>query len=150
MQSYSKMMSLDVEYSYGKRLTPVSGDDNAAMEFSSKVMQLLTSKANEHNYTTEQEVTSEKLKEIFVRSFSESLQTTQALASVNTFLQTCSAGAVDSGDHFEPSMEEIKEAEREVKRHNLSNYDFRDVDDLYFQSDEQARAEAKEWINSVI
>ena len=44
----------------------------------------------------------------------------------------------------------IKEAEREVNRHNLSNYDFRDVDDLYFQSDEQARAEAKEWINSVI
>ena len=47
-------------------------------------------------------------------------------------------------------MEEIKEAEREVNRHNLSNYDFTDVDDLYFQSDEQARAEAKEWINSVM
>ena len=152
MESHSKMMSLDVEYSFGKKLAPVSGEKDAALEFSSRVMELLTSKANEYNFVLENEeqITSEKLKEIFVNSFSESLQTTQALASVNLFLHTCSAGIVDDGEHFEPSMEEIKEAEREVKRHNLSNYDFRDVDDLYFQSDEQARAEAKEWINSVI
>lgn len=122
------------------------------MEFSSKVMSLLTSKANEYNYVleNENEVTSEKLKQVFVDSFAESLQTTQALASVNIYLHTCSAGIVDDGEHFEPSIEEIKEAEKEVKRYNLSNYDFRDIDDLYFQSDEQARAEAKEWINSVI
>ena len=152
MESLGTMMSLDVEYSYGKKLSPISGHGDAAMEFSSKVMKLLTSKANEYNYVLENEgeVTPEKLKQIFVDSFSESLQTTRALASVNLFLHTCCAGIVDDGDHFEPSMEEIKEAEREVNRHNLSNYDFRDVDDLYFQSDEQARAEAKEWINSVI
>ena len=152
MESTCNMMSLDVEYSFGKKLAPVSGDVDHAMEFSSKVMQLLTSKANEYNYVLENEgqVTSEKLKQVFVDSFSESLQTTQALASVNLYLHTCSAGIIDDGDHFEPSMEEIKEAEREVKRFNLNNYDFRDVDDLYFQSDEQARAEAKEWINSVI
>ena len=48
------------------------------------------------------------------------------------------------------SDNEIKEAEREVKRHGLGSYDFRDVDDLYFQSDEQARSEAKDWLNSVI
>jgi len=152
MESHSKMMSLDIEYSFGKKLAPVSGEKDAALEFSSRVMELLTSKANEYNFVLENEeqITSEKLKEVFVNSFSESLQTTQALASVNLFLHTCSAGIVDDGDHFEPSIEEIKEAEREVKRHNLSNYDFRDVDDLYFQSDEQARAEAKDWINSVI
>ena len=85
-----------------------------------------------------------------VDNFSQSLQTTQALAHVNVFLNTCSAGSMDNGDYFEPSMEEIKEAEREVKRCGLGNYDFRDVDDLYFQSDEQARSEAKNWINSVI
>ena len=152
MQSTSKMMSLDIEYSFGKRLAPVSGVKDDALEFSSKVIELLTSKADEYNFVLENEeqVTSEKLKQVFVDSFSESLQTTQALASVNLFLHTCSAGIIDDGDHFEPSMEEIKEAEREVKKLNLSNYDFRDVDDLYFQSDEQARAEAKDWINSVM
>jgi ribosome-binding factor A len=150
MESIRKMMSLDVEYSYGKKFAPVSGEKDAALEFSSRVMQLLTSKANQHNYTNEEQVTSEGLKEIFVDNLSESLQITQALANVNVFLNICSAGLVDDGDHFEPSMEEIKEAEREVKRHGLASYDFRDVDDLYFQSDEQARSEAKDWLNSVI
>jgi len=143
MESIRKMMSLDVEYSYGKKFAPVSGEKDAALEFSSRVMQLLTSKANQHNYTNEEQVTSEGLKEIFVDNLSESLQITQALANVNVFLNICSAGLMDDGDHFEPSMEEIKEAEREVKRHGLASYDFRDVDDLYFQSDEQARSEAK-------
>lgn len=150
MESIRKMMSLDVEYSYGKKFAPVSGEKDAALEFSSRVMQLLTSKANEHNYTNEEQVTSEGLKEIFVDNLSQSLQITQALANVNVFLNICSAGLIDDGDHFEPSMEEIKEAEREVKRHGLGSYDFRDVDDLYFQSDEQARSEAKDWLNSVI
>ncbi len=150
MESIRKMMSLDVEYSYGKKFAPVSGEKDAALEFSSRVMQLLTSKANQHNYTNEEQVTSEGLKEIFVDNLSESLQITQALANVNVFLNICSAGLMDDGDHFEPSMEEIKEAEREVKRHGLASYDFRDVDDLYFQSDEQARSEAKDWLNSVI
>jgi len=150
MESIRKMMSLDVEYSYGKKFAPVSGEKDAALEFSSRVMQLLTSKANQHNYTNEEQVTSEGLKEIFVDNLSESLQITQALANVNVFLNICSAGLIDDGDHFEPSMEEIKEAEREVKRHGLASYDFRDVDDLYFQSDEQARSEAKDWLNSVI
>ena len=144
MESIRKMMSLDVEYSYGKKFAPVSGEKDAALEFSSRVMQLLTSKANQHNYTNEEQVTSEGLKEIFVDNLSESLQITQALANVNVFLNICSAGLMDDGDHFEPSMEEIKEAEREVKRHGLASYDFRDVDDLYFQSDEQARSEAKD------
>jgi len=143
-------MSLDVEYSYGKKFAPVSGEKDAALEFSSRVMQLLTSKANEHNYINEEQVTSERLKEIFVDNLSESLQINQALANVNVFLNVCSAGLIDDGEHFEPSMEEIKEAEREVKRHGLGSYDFRDVDDLYFQSDEQARSEAKDWLNSVI
>jgi len=150
MESIRKMMSLDVEYSYGKKFAPVSGEKDAALEFSSRVMQLLTSKANEHNYINEEQVTSERLKEIFVDNLSESLQINQALANVNVFLNVCSAGLIDDGEHFEPSMEEIKEAEREVKRHGLGSYDFRDVDDLYFQSDEQARSEAKDWLNSVI
>ena len=150
MESIRKMMSLDVEYSYGKKFAPVSGEKDAALEFSSRVMQLLTSKANEHNYINEEQVTSERLKEIFVDNLSESLQINQALANVNVYLNVCSAGLIDDGEHFEPSMEEIKEAEREVKRHGLGSYDFRDVDDLYFQSDEQARSEAKDWLNSVI
>tara|TARA_R100000742_G_C4209272_1_gene36111 strand:- start:100 stop:552 length:453 start_codon:yes stop_codon:yes gene_type:complete len=150
MQSNNKMMSLDIEFSYGKKFAPISGQKDAALEFSSKVVELLTSKANQHNYINEEQVTSEKLKQVFVDSFSESLQSVKALASVNTFLITCSAGYVDDTEHFEPSMEEIKEAEREVKRHGLGSYDFRDVDDLYFQSDEQAKAEARDWINSVI
>ena len=150
MESLGTMMSLDVEYSYGKKLSPISGERDTALEFSSKVMQLLTIKAEQHNYDYESQVTSEKLKQVFVDSFSQSFKTTEALANVNVFLNTCSAGSVDEGDHFEPSMEEIKEAEREVKRYGLGSYDFRDVDDLYFQSEEQARSEAKDWINSVI
>ena len=118
MESHSKMMSLDVEYSFGKKLAPVSGEIDRAMEFSSKVMSLLTSKANEYNYVleNENEVTSEKLKQVFVNSYSESLQTTQALASVNLYLHTCSAGIVDDGEHFEPSMEEIKEANIQINQ----------------------------------
>ena len=63
MESHSKMMSLDVEYSFGKKLAPVSGEKDAALEFSSRVMELLTSKANEYNFVLENEEQVKNLEE---------------------------------------------------------------------------------------
>jgi hypothetical protein len=65
------------------------------------------------------------------------------------FLNSSSAGYIDDSDHFEPSMEEVKEAEREIKRYGLENYEFNSADDLYLQTDKEQRIDAQKWIDDL-
>ena len=89
------------------------------------------------------------LKATFTNALTETLDSSLALAKVNMFLNSSSAGYIDDGDHFEPSMEEIKEAEREIKKYGLENYNFRDTEDLYLQTDKEMRADARRWLDSL-
>jgi len=152
MQLDFKMNSLDIDYAVGAKTALTSGicdsskDVDVAVEFSSKIKEILANKVSSHNLSNDTEVTLDQVTEIFKNSFANSFKSSSALADVNIFLSMTTAGNIDMGDYFEPSMEEIKEAEREVKRHGLGDYDFRDVDDLYLQTDEESKAEASSWL----
>lgn len=156
MQFNFKMKSLDIDYALGAKPTLASGisdtfkNDDLTIEFSNRVKDMLVSKINSHNSTNDVEVSLDQVTKIFKNSFASFLKPSLALADVNIFLNMATAGNVDMGDHFEPSMEEIKEAERQTKRYGLEDYDFRDVDDLYLQTEEELKAEAHTWLASVI
>lgn len=156
MQFNFKMKSLDIDYALGAKSTLTSSisntlkNDDLAIEFSNKVKEMLVRKVSSHNSTNDVGVSLDQVTEIFKNSFTSYLKPSFALADVNIFLNMATAGNVDMGDHFEPSIEEIKEAEREAKGYGLDNYDFRDVDDLYLQTDEELKAEANTWLASVI
>jgi hypothetical protein len=150
------MKSLDIDYAVGAKPTLASGisntfkNDDLAIEFSNKVKEMLVSKINSHNSRNDVEVSLDQVTKIFKNSFASFLKPSLALADVNIFLNMAVAGNVDMGDYFEPSMEEIKEAERQTKGYGLEDYDFRDIDDLYLQTEEELKAEAHTWLASVI
>lgn len=156
MQFNFKMKSLDIDYVIGAKPTLTSSisntlnNDDLAIEFSNKVKEMLFRKVSSHNSTNDVEVSLDQVTKIFKNSFASYLKPSFALADVNIFLNMATVGNVDMGDYFEPSMEEIKEAEREVKGYGLDNYDFRDVDDLYLQTDEELKDEASTWLANVI
>jgi hypothetical protein len=149
------MKSLDLDYAIGAKPTLTSSiertlkRDDLAIEFSNKVQEILLGKITSHNLTNDVEVSLDQVTKIFKDSFASFLRPSFALADVNIFLNMATAGNVDMGDHFEPSIEEIKEAERETKGYGLENYYFRNVDDLYLQTDEEMKAEADTWLASV-
>tara|TARA_R110000751_G_scaffold171517_3_gene277968 strand:- start:4864 stop:5334 length:471 start_codon:yes stop_codon:yes gene_type:complete len=155
MQFNFKMKSLDIDYTVGAKPTLTSNiertlkSDDLAIEFSNKVQEILVGKITSHNLTNDVEVSLDQVTKIFKDSFANFLKPSFALADVNIFLNMATAGNVDMGDHFEPSIEEMKEAERETKGHGLENYDFRNVDDLYLQTEEETKAEAYTWLASV-
>ena len=56
---------------------------------------------------------------------------------------------LDISNNFYPDEEDILLAERE-RSHYLSDYDFRDVDDVYLETEEEVRAEASNWLDNII
>ena len=118
MQFNFKMKSLDIDYAIGAKPTLTSSisntlnNDDLAIEFSNKVKEMLFRKVSSHNSTNDVEVSLDQVTKIFKNSFTSYLKPSFALADVNIFLNMATVGNVDMGDYFEPSMEEIKEAER--------------------------------------
>lgn len=58
--------------------------------------------------------------------------------------------AIDMSDNFYPNEEAFILAEKDITKHNLSDYDYRDVDDLYLDTEEEIRAEASAWLDNII
>ena len=142
------MNHLDVEF-YCSGQGDFANEDSSAIEFSSKLVTALQNKVKEHNLSNDKNITLDKLKSTFTDALTNSFNSTWALAKVNMFLNSSSAGYIDDGDHFEPSMEEIKQAEREIKKYGLENYDFCDTEDLYLQTDKEMKADARKWLDSL-
>ena len=142
------MNHLDVEF-YCSGQNEFINEDSHAIEFSSKMVEALKNKVKNHNLKNDKNITLDTLKATFTNALTETFDSSLALAKVNMFLNSSSAGYIDDGDHFEPSMEEIKEAEREIKKYGLENYNFRDTEDLYLQTDKEMRADAQRWLDSL-
>ena len=142
------MNHLDVEFYCTGKAEPLNRDDEA-IEFSSKLTQALQNKVEKHNLDNDKNVTLDQLKATFTEGLTFSFSSSWALAKVNMFLNSSSAGYIDDSDHFEPSMEEVKEAEREIKRYGLENYEFNSADDLYLQTDKEQRIDAQKWIDDL-
>ena len=138
------MNHLDVEFYCSGQGKPLD-KDSEAIAFSSRLVQALNNKVNDHNLNNDKTVTLDQLKSIFTDAFTFSFSSSLALAKVNMFLDSSSAGYIDDSEHFEPSMEEIKEAEREIKKYGLENYEFNSADDLYLQTDKEMRTDAQRW-----
>ena len=142
------MNHLDVEF-YCTGLAEPSNKEDEAIEFSSKLAQALQNKMEKHNLDNDKDVSLDQLKATFTKGLTFSFSSSWALAKVNMFLNSSSAGYIDDSDHFEPSMEEIKEAEREIKKYGLENYEFNSADDLYLQTDKELRIDAQKWIDNL-
>tara|TARA_Y100000592_G_C5357360_1_gene261850 strand:+ start:166 stop:597 length:432 start_codon:yes stop_codon:yes gene_type:complete len=142
------MNHLDVEF-YCSGQNEFTDEGSDAIEFSSKMVAALKNKVRDHNLKNDKNITLDTLKATFTNALTETFDSSLALAKVNMFLNSSSAGYIDDGDHFEPSMEEIKEAEREIKKYGLENYNFRDTEDLYLQTDKEMRADAQRWLDSL-
>ena len=142
------MNHLDVEFYCSGQREFVS-EDSRAIDFSSKLVQALQSKVQEHNLSNDRNVTLDVLKMTFTSALTHSLSSSWALAKVNMFLNSSSAGYIDNSDHFEPSMEEIKEAEKEIKTYGLESYNFNSAEDLYLQTDKEMRTDAQNWLDSL-
>ena len=137
------MNHLDVEF-YCSGQNEFADEDSDAIEFSSKMVAALKNKVRDHNLKNDKNITLDTLKATFTNALTETFDSSLALAKVNMFLNSSSAGYIDDGDHFEPSMEE-----REIKKYGLENYNFRDTEDLYLQTDKEMRADAQRWLDSL-
>ena len=60
-----------------------------------------------------------------------------------------SPSQLDISNNFYPDEEDILQAGHERSRY-LSNYDFRNVDDVYLETEEEVRAEASNWLDNII
>jgi len=134
-----------------------------AIEFSKKVVEALKNKVKEHNSKNKKKVTLGQLKKVFRRgagAFSSShrpglSRTAWAMARVNTFLRMVSGKSVkdsyrkadsdiaraSTNDYiieasFEPNEEDLKEAEEDIKKHDLNDFDFISEDELYLDDEE--------------
>jgi hypothetical protein len=56
---------------------------------------------------------------------------------------------LDISNNFYPDEEDILQAEHE-RTHHLSNYNFRDLNDVYLETEEEIRAEASNWLDNII
>jgi len=90
-----------------------------------------------------------------------------ALARVNMFLKIVGEGKItnsyrsteasliddrdlDMSPNFYPDEEDFILAEDDIRKHRLNDYDYRDVDDLYLETEEEIRAQRADWLDEVI
>jgi hypothetical protein len=134
-----------------------------AIEFSKKVVEALKNEVKEHNSKNKKKVTLGQLKKVYRRgagAFSSSHRPGMtrggwAMARVNMFLKMVSGKSVkdsyrkadndiaraSTNDYiieanFEPNEEDIKEAEEDIKKYNLNDFDFISEDELYLDDEE--------------
>ena len=52
--------------------------------------------------------------------------------------------------NFYPDEEDFILAEDDIGAHHLNDYDFRDVDDLYLETEEEIKAQRTDWLGEMI
>ena len=85
---------------------------------------------------------------------STKVQEVSAKASLDGLIMEDCVGSedpsqLDISNNFYPDEEDILEAEHE-RSHYFNDYDFRDVDDVYLETEEEIRAEASNWLDNMI
>tara|TARA_Y100000593_G_scaffold95087_1_gene199432 strand:+ start:40099 stop:40605 length:507 start_codon:yes stop_codon:yes gene_type:complete len=141
------------------------GNDNhdELINFSIKLVELLQSKADEHNSTSPQnKVSLNDLKRVYIRGAGDCSSADKAeitcgewaLARVNMFLRQKIGGAmkttaaelkigsanVDISETWVPSEEDYLKASEEIEKHKL-NYNFENVNELYIEPYERLQIE---------
>ena len=128
--------------------------DGEAIDFSIKVIKVLTAKMSSHNKTSKNKVNLKELKEVYVRGagdWSHAKNTEEscghwALARVNMFLRMKKDGHLpkdvslsidthspDISEGWVPSQKDFDEAAEEIKESDL-NYSFSSIDELYIEN----------------
>lgn len=128
--------------------------DSRAISFSSKLIEVLEAKVKTHNLASQNKVSTQQLKKVYVRGASDEEEGKTfglcAMARVNMFLRMVS-GAVsknrnnkskerfmkmadlDMTENWAPSDEDFALAGQEIQSSAL-DYDFKDVNELYLDS----------------
>lgn len=136
-----------------------------AIEFSKKVIESLKNKVKEHNSKNKKKVTLGQLKKVFRRgagAFSSShrpglSRAAWAMARVNTFLRMVSGEKVkdsyrkadsdiaraSNSDYtieanFEPSEEDLMQADEEINNFDLNKFEFNSEEELYLDDEEDS------------
>jgi hypothetical protein len=144
----------EIELCVDSDLKDSKGENEEAVRFSSIIVALLEEEADAHNSNFDKQVTLSGLKEVFRNNIENG--TEYALARVCMFIGMIKGGSIkelynrqelsridadlDISDHFEPSKEDYEAARSQVDKYELGSYDFRDADNLYFETEEETRA----------
>ena len=133
-------------------------DQEAAIDFSIKLVSLLESKAKEHNSSVpNNEVSLNDLRSVYAKGAlnprSDKSCGEWALARVNMFLRQKAGGKmisagfeqkvglpIDISETWIPTEEDYVKAQEEMKANNL-NYDFKNIDELYVEPYEKLEIE---------
>lgn len=133
-----------------------------AIDFSKKVIEALKNKVKEHNSKYSKKVTLGQLKKVYRRgagAFSSSHRPGKtrgqwAMARVNMFLKMVRGGKVKDAyrkadsdisrgkteiiiqAEIEPSDEDFNEADEDIKKYDLNDFDFASTDELYLDDEE--------------
>ena len=128
-------------------------ENEEAVRFSAIVVALLTEEADAHNSKFDKQISLSGLKEVFRNNIENG--TEYALARVSMFISMVEGGSIkelykqgmsridadlDISDHFEPSKEDYEAARMQVDKYELGSYDFRDESSLYFETEEETKA----------
>tara|TARA_Y100000310_G_scaffold199638_1_gene199629 strand:+ start:19 stop:585 length:567 start_codon:yes stop_codon:yes gene_type:complete len=149
--------------------------DSLDIDFSNKIVGILEHKCKNHNETYERKVTLSQLKDVYKGTWALEFLDDNcsvnkfALARVNMFLKMvgerkitdsyrrteATASLIDDRDldmspNFYPNEEDFILAEDDIRSHNLDDYDFRDVDDLYLETEEEIKAQRTDWLGGII
>ena len=143
----------EIELCINSNFEDPRGENEEAVRFSAIIVALLTEEADAHNSKFDKQITLSGLKKVFRNNIENG--TEYALARVSMFINMVEGSSIkelykqgvsridadlDISDHFEPSEEDCEAAKLQIDKHKLSNYDFRNVDDLYFETEEETRA----------
>ena len=147
--------------------------DSLTIDFSNKIVGILEDKSKNHNEAYERKVTLSQLKDVYKGTWDLEPPKTDcsvnkfALARVNMFLKIVGerkitdnyrltgASLIDDRDldmspNFYPNEEDFILAEDDIRAHHLNDYDLRDVDDLYLETEEEIKAQRTDWFDGII
>jgi len=147
--------------------------DSLDIDFSNKIVGILEHKCKNHNEAYERKVTLSQLKDVYRGTWDLELQGIDhsvnkfALARVGMFLKMVGERKItdsyrraeatldddrdlDMSPNFYPNEEDFLLAEENIREHSLNDYDFRDVDDLYLETEEEIKAQRTDWLDEII
>jgi len=149
--------------------------DSLDIDFSNKIVGILNDKCENHNEVYERKVTPSQLKDVYKGTWALEFLGDDcsinkfALARVNMFLKIVGEGKItnayrrtdlnlaeanfrdlDVSPNFYPDEEDFILAENDIRTHHLNDYDFRDVDDLYLETEEEIKAQRTDWLGEMI
>ncbi len=149
--------------------------DSLDIDFSNKIVGILNDKCENHNEAYERKVTPSQLKDVYKGTWALEFLGDDcsinkfALARVNMFLKIVGEGKItnayrrtdlnlaeanfrdlDVSPNFYPDEEDFILAENDIRAHHLNDYDLRDVEDLYLETEEEIKAQRTDWLGEMI